>query len=86
MNVFVARLCSERDGLRAQVGVGVGGKQESQGAATEHDKGVTPVLKQKRFNRKDLGREVFPNIFIHLNYSSIFRWHNVTICTPYEEK
>jgi len=44
VNVFVARLCSERDGLRAQVGVGVGGKQESQGAATEHDKGVTPVL------------------------------------------
>ena len=45
---MLARLCREREGLRAQEGVGVGGKEESHGGsddeAAQHDRGVTPVL------------------------------------------
>ena len=43
---LVARLCREREGRRAEVGVGVGGNEESQGGSTDpqQDSGVRLVL------------------------------------------
>ena len=52
VKLFDARLWREREGLRAPLGVGVGGKEESHGAiiVVQQDIGVTPVL-SKKINR-----------------------------------
>ena len=49
---LVSRLWSESEGLRADEGVGVGGKEESQVGIVETQqlRGVTPVLNQIKVN------------------------------------
>ncbi len=51
MKFLVVRLCREREGRRAEVGVGVGGKEESQGGSPDppqQDSGVRFVLTQQQ--------------------------------------